>query len=264
MELARNYLVNADHSRTRLGFYAFITISIALMNLNPSQIENLKTSLSIVQFIGADLLVELSNSLFATYLVYLGGPILSIVYLGIQESFYWFSPFLPNLNWITQAFIGILLPIFSMMIFHFGYSKEIRDSKAGSGEDANPLGWIAVTAISILIIWFAIGVFPIRPYVILTGSMEPLINPGDIVLVRRIDADDNVQVGDVIEYKSGDIYIFHRIIEIVEEDEETKYRTKGDNNSAEDPELVEAENLKGRLLCVIPKIGYPALIFHQK
>jgi signal peptidase len=166
---------------------------------------------------------------------------------------------LPNLSWIAQAFIDILLPVFGMMIFHFVYGKESKNQKIHAEEDANPMGWIAVTVISVLIIWFAVGVFPIRPYVILTGSMEPVIKPGDIVLVQRYDPNETLQVGDIIQYRSGEIFVFHRLIEIFEEDKVTKYRMKGDNNPTEDPAPVETKDLRGRVIKIIPKIGYPAL-----
>ena len=231
------------------------------MSIDPDSIENLKTNLDIVEFIGVDVLAALSNSIFATYLVYIGGPILTILYLGLQAGFYWLSPVLPNLNWIAQAFIGILLPIFSMMLFQFSYRREIMALKAEDRKAENPFGWIVVTTLSILIIWFAIGVFPVRPYVILTGSMEPVIYPGDVVLVERYI--ENLQVGDVIQFSSGNDYVFHRVIEIVEEDGKTFYQTKGDNNSAEDAELVEAQNIKGRMTEVVPKIGYLALFFRN-
>lgn len=262
IELARAQLINNSDRKSSLAYFAFIAVFITLLNLDPDRITNLETNLDIVEFIGVDLLAELCNSFFATYLVYIGGPILSILYLGIQEGFYWLSPVLPNLNWIAQAFIGILLPIFSMMLFQFSYKSEARTLKDKERKAENPFGWIVVTTVSILIIWFAIGVFPIRPYVILTGSMEPVIYAGDVVLVRRNDI-ENLQVGDVIQFSSGNDYVFHRIIAIVEEDGRLLYQTKGDNNSAEDAELVEAEKIQGRMIEVIPKIGYPALFFRN-
>ena len=262
IELARAQLINNSDRKTSLGYYAFIAIFITILSLDPDTLANLETNLDIVKFIGVDLLAELCNSFFATYLAYIGGPLLSILYLGMQEGFYWLSPVLPNLNWIAQAFIGILLPIFSMMLFQFSYKREAMVSKVRDQKAENPFGWIVVTTMSILIIWFAIGVFPVRPYVILTGSMEPVIYAGDVVLVQRNDTED-LKVGDIIQFSSGNDYIFHRIIGIVEEHGKILYQTKGDNNSAEDSELVEAGNIKGRMIDVIPKIGYPALFFRN-
>jgi signal peptidase len=121
-------------------------------------------------------------------------------------------------------------------------------------------------AFSIGIIWFAVGVFPIFPSVIVTGSMEPLIMPGDVALIQKINNNDElneIQIGDVIQFQRDEILIVHRIIDIVEEGEIMCYKTKGDNNSAEDKELVKAENIKGRLYKVVPKLGLPTLIYRN-
>jgi signal peptidase len=262
LELIRNCLINNTDRNVRLGYFAFVTIFIAAIKLDFDQIRNLETNLDKVRFIGSELLPELCGSIFASYLVYMGGPVLSIIYLGMKDGFYWLSPVLPNINWLMQAFIGILLPIFCMMFFNFCYSKVINESKPQARKVENPVGWVIVTTFSILIIWFAIGVFPVRPYVIMSGSMEPQIKAGDLVLVKR-DVAENMKVGDVIQYKSGDFYVFHRIIGIEEEDKEIKYKTRGDNNSFDDPELVKPENIRGIVIYTVPKIGYPALIIRS-
>ena len=40
--------------------------------------------------------------------------------------------------------------------------------------------------------WFCIGVFSIYPTVILTGSMEPGIMPGDAVIIKRVAEEDDI------------------------------------------------------------------------
>jgi signal peptidase len=117
-----------------------------------------------------------------------------------------------------------------------GYIKKspgkikLREQKA-----EKPSVWIVSSVISILIIWFAVGVFPIFPTVILTGSMKPAIDPGDVVILRKADPSD-VKVGDVIQYWRGDVFIIHRVINIEATGE---FQTKGDNNISPDSNLVE-------------------------
>lgn len=260
-ELARGYLINNNDQEVGFRYFVLVAMFFTFINIIPDQLNKLETNLDKLKFLGRDILPNLSDGIFAAYLVYIGGPVLSIIYLGIQKSFYWFSPILPNLNWITQAFIGTLFPIFSLMSFRFNYENQAKTARARDKEE-NPLSWGITIAISILIIWFAVGVFPVRPYVIATGSMEPVIHAGDMVLVQRIDA-RNLQVGDIIQFKSDQVFIFHRVVEIVKEKREIKYKTKGDNNSSEDAELVKVENIKGRVIYTIPKVGYPTLLFKR-
>ncbi len=98
--------------------------------------------------------------------------------------------------------------------------------------------------------------------------MEPLIKPGDMILVKKIRTEEEVHLlkeGDIIQFKRGDILISHRITEVIEDnDKGLRFITKGDNNSSEDSEPVAPENLKGKVVHVVPKIGWPSLIIRQK
>src|SRR5690606_35356850 len=111
--------------------------------------------------------------------------------------------------------------------------------------------------------WFTVGVFPIYPSVIATGSMEPMISPGDIILVKKIvnmDGINALKEGDVIQFKRGEILISHRIVDVIENDKEgLQFRTKGDNNSTVDTNLVRPQDIKGKVEYTIPKIGWLTL-----
>ena len=86
------------------------------------------------------------------------------------------------------------------------------------------------------------------PMIVLTDSMLPEISSGDLIICQKIDPAD-VKVRDVISFfdpaGNGTSVVTHRVIEIVEQNGEIKFRTKGDNNNTEDRELVPAENLVG-------------------
>ena len=53
--------------------------------------------------------------------------------------------------------------------------------------------------------------FGIKPFVVLTWSMEPLILGGDLVITKTVDP-ATLKVDDIISYKEGDTVITHRII----------------------------------------------------
>lgn len=88
------------------------------------------------------------------------------------------------------------------------------------------------------------------PLIVLTDSMYPKIESGDLIMIKSAKAED-VQVGDVISFfdpdGNGTSVVTHRVKEIVNEGG-LKFRTKGDANNAEDPSLVPAENLVGKWL----------------
>ncbi|MBZ9689204.1 signal peptidase I [Clostridium estertheticum] len=262
-ELIRAYLVNNLANKHPILTMGIIAILMTLLNLSLNRIGSLKESIEILQYIGEIFLPELLKNILVTYLVFIGGPTLSIIYLGILNGVVWICPILPDLRWITTALIGILCPVFSLMIIQYIYLGQSKSPKIKNVEKENPLGWILTSVISIAMVWFVVGVFPIQPSVIVTGSMKPMIQPGDMVLVKKMDGNE-VKMGDVIQFKRDSIYIFHRIIEIKEEEKQLKYKTKGDNNSGPDSDLVPTGDVKGKVIYVIPKIGWPTLIFKSK
>ena len=83
--------------------------------------------------------------------------------------------------------------------------------------------------------------------VILSGSMEPEMSKGDLVLVAETDS---MAIGDVVVYQDGSTLILHRIIEL---DGDTVV-TQGDaNETADDP--ISLESVKGKVVFLLPYTG---------
>ena len=100
------------------------------------------------------------------------------------------------------------------------------------------------------------------PRIVLTDSMYPVIQSGDLIICQTIDAED-VEVNDVIAFfdpaGSGMSVVTHRVLEVVEEGNLISFRTKGDANNTEDPNLVPGENLVGIYKSRIPSAGNIAM-----
>ena len=101
-----------------------------------------------------------------------------------------------------------------------------------------------------------IKVLGISQYIVMTGSMEPNYNIGDIVIDKEIKKEE-IKVGDVITFSESDgkSVITHRIIDIIEKDGETYYQTKGDNNSSPDQDLVSYNQIQVKAIYKLDKIG---------
>ena len=107
------------------------------------------------------------------------------------------------------------------------------------------------------------GTFPL---IVLTDSMYPDIKSGDLIICNTAEAED-VKVNDVISFfdpaGNGTSIVTHRVIEIVGEDGEILFRTRGDNNNTEDKELVPAENLVGVYKMRIAGAGHIAMFMQS-
>lgn len=89
------------------------------------------------------------------------------------------------------------------------------------------------------------GVFGIKPAVVLSGSMEPVIRVGDMIFIHNTDT-DLLKEGDVICYLSSGKAITHRIAGVTAGEEgEVRYVTRGDANNTEDRLPVTADQIQG-------------------
>lgn len=92
-----------------------------------------------------------------------------------------------------------------------------------------------------------------------TQSMEPKIHPGDLVAVAPRECKD-LQIGDIITYHpypNDSTSITHRILsKRVGGKDKCVFTVKGDNNSTPDSIPVRFEMIVGKVLYVIPKLGF--------
>ena len=89
--------------------------------------------------------------------------------------------------------------------------------------------------------------------VVRSGSMRPVLAPGDLIIVNPLDKD--IKVGDVIVYKrpNGNYLVIHRVYKIAE----NEIWTKGDHNCCPDPYRIDKEDIIGKWIGIkIPYIGY--------
>lgn len=89
---------------------------------------------------------------------------------------------------------------------------------------------------------------------VLSGSMEPDIGVGAMVVARPVD-EASLEVGDVITYKlTGNTLVTHRIIEM--DTEKKQVITKGDANEVADGAPVAFDRIVGKVLFHVPLLGY--------
>lgn len=89
---------------------------------------------------------------------------------------------------------------------------------------------------------------------IVSESMEPIFYKDDLAIVQKSKLEE-LKKGDVITFKQEDRIISHRIYDITKEKGKVKFITKGDNNEVQDVKLVEFQDVYGKVLFTIPKLG---------
>ena len=96
--------------------------------------------------------------------------------------------------------------------------------------------------------------FGIKTYTIVSGSMEPDIHVGDIVITKDADKDE-LHEGNIISFRQGQTVITHRIIKVTETEGGQIYTTKGDYNNVEDKTEINLEMIEGKVVGRIPFLG---------
>ena len=97
-------------------------------------------------------------------------------------------------------------------------------------------------------------------YTILTQSMQPNINPYDVIVDVAVKNPEDIQVGDIITFVSTSsltkgMTITHRVYDIKQENGEYMYYTKGDDNLGPDALPAPYSNVLGKVLFHIPQLG---------
>ena len=93
----------------------------------------------------------------------------------------------------------------------------------------------------------------LQPYNIETQSMAPEYAAGTLIYVKKTDF-DKLKPGDVITYVNPEgSAVTHRITEI--DNEDRSLRTKGDANEFEDIMSVAEENIVGKVVFKVPRLG---------
>lgn len=100
----------------------------------------------------------------------------------------------------------------------------------------------------------------ITMHTVISNSMYPELKIYDLLLDVKVGKNTKIKKGDIITFIPNDSLsnnqtITHRVIDIINEDGITYYKTKGDNNNEADEMLITKDNIKGKFLFKIPKIG---------
>jgi len=119
----------------------------------------------------------------------------------------------------------------------------------------------ALGLVTILVVFSALPITGNYKFMVVrSGSMEPSVKMGSIVLVKP---SANYSVDDIISFNAGfrgpdgkDVPVTHRVIEMRVDQGDPIYVTKGDANEDPDTRELNHRNVIGKVLISVPYIGY--------
>ena len=108
------------------------------------------------------------------------------------------------------------------------------------------------------------------PFMVISSqSMQPVLNYGDLIIVRR-EPSERIEVGNIIAFnvpsphdKLAPSPTVHRVVEKWTESGESYFKTMGDNNQGKDPWTVSGKNVIGKYAGKIPYLGLVVLFLRS-
>jgi signal peptidase I len=129
------------------------------------------------------------------------------------------------------------------------------------------VAWIVLGTLGGLVL--AVGLpnaFHAKSLTVMSGSMEPTIGTGDVVVARQT-APMDVRVGDIVTFRdplNHGRLITHRVREMHVKGDDVVFTTRGDANTGEEHWAVPKTGTIGRVAYHVPRVGYFMVWFHSR
>ena len=180
-----------------------------------------------------------------------------IIYELIMKLYLYLIPLIPNPNQYLASIINMVMPLILFGRISNLLNKEDDRFEYSRDKKEKPIHLIIPILITVTIVYFTSGYFKYQAIAIASGSMEPELSKGDVVIIEK--EKQNLKEGQIIAYKYNEVIVVHRIEEIINQLEEQYYYTKGDNNKNRDGYVITEEMIIGVVRMKIPYIGNPTV-----
>ncbi|MCD6340545.1 MAG: signal peptidase I [Desulfurococcales archaeon] len=260
LEFTRAYLINSLKYQHETLAIILPSIIFALLYVSPLKLATLSLDIGTMKWIASVFLPLLTRSALASYMVFSGGPIPSAIYIGILDISKRTIPVLPNIEWFVSGALGTFMPLLGyVMLASYNIVSRprliVRRHKSGIKTIVKASLIITVMTAALMV---PSGIFGFKPAVIVSGSMEPTLNVGDVVIISESGA-EGVKVGDIVGYVSREGLIVHRVVGYDYINNEKFLILKGDANREPDTEPVHPQQVLGKYMFKLPNVGWVAI-----
>lgn len=207
-----------------------------------------------------------------TYVAYEYDYRAGVAYRLVMEMPIYILPILPDVSeYLTTMFtIALVLALAFLVVRVHGRKAVEKPGERPEGESKlvwkryAKYGGVAVTLVAVAVyVGLMSGIFKYHLLAIGSGSMEPNIRVGDMVLVEKTDKYDEIEEGEVLVYQHANMVMVHRLVERDERGANYYFKTQGDANDSEDAWWVEQGDVIGVAKGRIVAFGYPTLWLNE-
>ena len=232
---------------------AFFEIMITARSVDYSSLA------SVFSLFATIILPVIIKNLVMSYLCYHSGYRVPLIYRLVMDTYFIIVPILPNIGEYLNSMILIALPL--LIYIHCFTLVDERTHKVEHVFETYQFSILDIPTTIVIVTLAALisGFFPHYMIGIGSSSMSPNINRGDAVIIKKINKNTKLKVGDIIAYKEDKITIVHRIHELQTYKNKEAYLTKGDANNGADNYIVPRDHVKGVIKLRVPFIAYPTI-----
>lgn len=220
---------------------------------------------NVFMFVALSFLPSISTSIVNTYITKRAGFRPVMVYSLVMGLYRYVLPIVPNSNeYITSLILFVVPIVYGVRIRKFYKNMSDEYKSRDYNKKVSKLIIIPI-AFMLMIIYFTSGYFNYYAVAIASGSMEPRISTGDIVVINRKNKNSkDLKVGDIIAFNYNGSLVVHRIEKIINSYGDFYYYTKGDANKNSDNYPITPEMVIGTVKVNIPLVGIPTVWLNGK
>ena len=263
IEYTRSILVNRNKKNKKVIVLLILLFFLLEVRLNIIS-ANFGNKENLFKYICSTIIPLFAGNLLFTYLTLHGGYKLPIIYRISEKIIPILFPLVTSTDWFMNGAIGVIVPAIIYILFKYKFvrMKDDDGKRVKSDSGTSKVAYAVAIVVAVFLVSFMIGLFKYEPIAILSNSMDPAFNRGDVVIFEKLDESQlrSLQKGSIIVYKIGNQNVAHRIEEVVKNNNGTvSFRTKGDNNNAPDVRLVEVNQILGVYVFHAKYLGFPSI-----
>lgn len=259
-EYIRQVLIEYSGRSNKL--LVLITILFILISINYSSLlSDFRSPEAGFKFLCSDIIPNIARNVLFTYLTYVSGFKSASLYRILITGAGIYLPILPNVDWFYAGLSGIIVPTIIFILVNYSHTKIIRNTTKDENKKNKPSSYVPVFIFIFLVVGFVLGFFKYMPIAVVSNSMLPIFERGDMAVIEKVKKDDiyKIKPGTVIRFQKDGYYVIHRVVDIEETDEGLLFTTKGDNNNVIDKDKVTVDQILGIYKFKVKYIGFPSV-----
>jgi len=258
IETTKYYLIKENNTKI---FIVITTILFIIINIDINYIINLlEQPKELFKYFSNTIIPTTIYGIVGTYIIK-NSSLKSNILLQIVPLILTYTiKISPNLDWYLYSVFHIVY-----LLLLYTYLKYEIDKREKTEQKAkkNIYSQIPIISISIIMILFVLGIFTYVPIGVMSNSMKPIFERGDIIVYKKVKNINDIKENDIICYQLNNIKVMHRVIKIENINNKKYFTTKGDNLLSNDPLKVKEEQIIGTIIFTIPRLGYPSVWLYE-